>query len=186
MNLSNRRIPERLETPRLIIARNKPEQAEALFEAASESIPTVFPFLPWCHPGYEMSETTDWLKYAYNQWDTGRSYGFGIYEKPGGEFIGGCGVNRFDEHPTMNLGYWIRSSAVGKGYATEATQALVKFGFEHLHLIRIEIIMSVHNIASKRVAERAGAVFEGTMKNRLLLHGKAHDAHLYALTAENS
>jgi len=53
------------------------------------------------------------------------------------------------------------------------------FGKKELH--RIEIIMSVENIASQRVAEKAGAVREGILRQRLLLNGRRHDAVMFAV-----
>ncbi|HKI74195.1 MAG TPA: GNAT family protein, partial [Pseudomonadales bacterium] len=67
---------------------------------------------------------------------------------------------------------------------TEATVALAQFGFDYLRLLRIEIVMSVRNTASRRVAEKAGGQFEGILANRLYLHGEAHDARLYSLTPD--
>lgn len=105
-----------------------------------------------------------------------------IRDKQTDELMGGCGLNRIDEHPTMNLGYWIKTTASGRGVATEACRGLIQFGFQHLGLLRIEILMSVVNHGSRRVAEKSGARFEGLLSNRLFLHGVAHDARLYALT----
>jgi len=84
----------------------------------------------------------------------------------------------------MNLGYWVKTPASGRGIATEATVALAQFGFDYLRLLRIEIVMSVRNTASRRVAEKAGGQFEGILANRLYLHGEAHDARLYSLTPD--
>jgi RimJ/RimL family protein N-acetyltransferase len=50
-----------------------------------------------------------------------------------------------------------------------------------LGLERVEILTAVENEASRRVAERAGATLEGTVRHRFLLHGVYHDAHLYSL-----
>jgi ribosomal-protein-serine acetyltransferase len=86
-----------------------------------------------------------------------------------------------DDHPTANLGYWIRSGETGNGLATEATLGLANFAFRELGLLRLEIIMSTQKTGSRRVALNAGAHFEGTLRNRLLLHGQCHNAYLYSL-----
>jgi len=49
------------------------------------------------------------------------------------------------------------------------------------NLIRLEILIAVGNIASQRVAEKAGAVREGTLRKRLLLHDEPHDAVMFSL-----
>jgi RimJ/RimL family protein N-acetyltransferase len=48
-------------------------------------------------------------------------------------------------------------------------------------LNRIEILVAVDNLASQRVAAKVGAVREGILRNRLLLHGKIHDAVMFSL-----
>ena len=182
MNLVNKKPPASFETERLVIQKHEPADAEQLFEAARESITEVFPFLPWCHPNYKINESRFWLAHVAGQWKTSDVHAFAIRNKLTGKFLGGCGLNNIDANPVANLGYWVRSSEIGKGYATEATKSLIEYGFSHLGLLRIEIIMSVKNLASKLVAENAGGCFEGTLKNRLLLHREAHDAYLYAVT----
>ena len=81
----------------------------------------------------------------------------------------------------VNLGYWVRSSRVKHGIATAAALLLADFGFKELKLNRIEILAAVENHASQRVAAKAGAMREGILRNRLLLHGKIHDAVIFSL-----
>ena len=60
-----------------------------------------------------------------------------------------------------------------------------RFGFEELGLHRIEIVAAVENIASQRVAEKAGAVREGVLRKRLLIRGESQDAVLFSLLPED-
>lgn len=184
INLARARgLPISFETERLYIRRYVLADAKNLYEAARESIPDVFPFLPWCHPNYAIDDSRAWIRSVEPDWKAGSSFSFAIYDgRDRTRLLGGCGLSRLDEHPLMNLGYWVRSSETGKGIATEATRGLAGFAIRHLGLARVEIIMSVHNTASQRVAERAGAVFEGRLANRLQLHGQLHDAFVYSLT----
>jgi len=178
-------IPLHFMTPRFMIRRYMLEDDQALFEAATESINEVYPFLPWCHPDYSMEDSRGWLRTIASSWKDKQSYAFAITDRATGRFLGGCGLNSLDENPVANLGYWIRSSEVNKGIASESTRGLLKFGFGHLGLIRIEIMMSTRNPASQKVAMRANAKLEGTLRNRLQLHGENHDALLYSLVPED-
>lgn len=184
MNLTTP-IPLAFETERFLIRRYETSDENVLFQAARESIAQVFEFLPWCHPDYQRRDSTDWLETITPNWKDGSAYSFGIFSKDDGEFHGGCGVNQIDKHPIANLGYWIKTPSTGKGIATEATIALARFCIQKIGLQRIEIIMSVQNGASKAVAISAGAQYEGRARNRLLLHGKLHDAYLYSITPED-
>lgn len=178
-------VPLEFSTPRFLIRRYRLEDDEALFEAAIESIDQVYPFLPWCHPGYSIEDSRDWLRAIKPGWVDKQSYAFAITDATDGHFLGGCGLNCIDENPVANLGYWVRTSEANKGIASEATMALLNFGFEHLGLIRIEIMMSTRNLASQKVAINAGANLEGRLRNRLQLHGENHDALLYSLVPDD-
>lgn len=178
-------IPHSFATQRFNIRRYELDDDTMLFEAARESINQVHPYLPWCHPDYSIEDSRSWLLTIKPEWDDEKAYGFAILDIETGRFLGGCGLNSIDAEPIANLGYWIRSSEVGKGVASEATIGLLQFGFEYLDLLRIEIIMSTQNEASKKVAVNAGAVFEGTLRNRLHLHGVNHDAFLYSLIPDD-
>ncbi|HEX9142703.1 MAG TPA: GNAT family protein, partial [Candidatus Binatia bacterium] len=92
-------------------------------------------------------------------------------------FLGGCGLNQIEEeNHRANLGYWVRSSAIGRGVATAAVRQLVQWAFNNTSLVRLEVVVSTQNAASLRVAEKSGASSEGVLKKRLLLHGIWHDA----------
>ncbi|PYS40243.1 MAG: N-acetyltransferase, partial [Acidobacteria bacterium] len=113
-------------------------------------------------------------------------YSFGIFDKDSGRFLGGVGLNFFNRvHQMANLGYWVRTSAVGRGVATRATRLVARLGFAQLGLQRIEIIAAVDNLASQRVAEKAGAVREGLARKRLLVRGEPQDAFVFSLLPED-
>jgi ribosomal-protein-serine acetyltransferase len=175
-------IPLSFTTERLLIRRYRQSDEGFLYDAARTSITEVFKFLPWCHPDYARDDARQWLESVESNWRDASAYSFAIFSLDGTEFHGGCGITSIDEHPIGNLGYWIKTNSTGKGIATEATRGLANFGIDEIRLQRIEIIMATHNEASKKVAEGAGASFEGTLRNRLLLHGKRHDAHVYSIT----
>ena len=159
----------------------EPEDAQALWEAARESVRDVFPWLPWCHPDYSMAEAVEWIRSRAPLAAEGREYTFAIVGTDG-RFLGGCGVNQINRlHRFGNLGYWVRTSATGHGVATEAVRQVAEFAFRTADLVRLEIVCAVGNDASQRVAERAGAVREGILRHRLLVHGQPVDAVMYSL-----
>jgi RimJ/RimL family protein N-acetyltransferase len=164
----------------ITISRYRTGDAEDIFAAASESIAEIHPWLPWCHPGYEIAETHAWLASTIADWNAGKSFEFTI-RTANGAHVGGGGINSLhDAHPLANLGYWIRTSQTRKGYATRATRLLAEFALRDLALQRVEIVAAVGNLASQRVAEKSGATREGVLRNRLVLHDVPHDAVMYS------
>lgn len=157
------------------------EDIPELFEAISVSIERVYPWLPFAHPNYTIAETEAWLKTRPQRWNEGKEFGFSIRDCQS-RIVGGCGIGITSQSWCGNLGYWLRTGFTGKGYATAATKLLAIFGLQQLHLKRIEIVVSVENVSSQKVAERAGAYKEGISRNRLLIHGNLHDAVIYSFT----
>ena len=153
-----------------------------LCEAARESSPEVSVWLPWCHSGYSMEESLEWILRSGKRWDEKREFHFGIFDSQTGAFVGGVGLNELKpEHRLANLGYWVRTAWTGRGVATAAASLAAEFGFEELLLDRIEILAALGNKPSQQVARKLGAHKEGILRNRLVIHGRAHDAVVFSL-----
>ena len=91
-------------------------------------------------------------------------YGYGLFSvilKETGELIGDCGLERMDVggQTVTELGYDFRSDTWNRGYATEAASAVRDYAFEILRLPELISLIRVGNLASKRVAEKAGMTF---------------------------
>ena len=95
------------------------------------------------------------------------------------KITGLSGVDR--EHRAANLGFWIRSSGTNRGVATIATRLVAAYGFAALDLNRIELVIAVQNAASRRVAVKAGALEEGTLRQRLVIDGRPTDCVSYSI-----
>lgn len=75
------------------------------------------------------------------------------------QYLGWCGLNRIGED--IDLGYRFFQSVWGRGYATEAAQACISFGFGQLGISRIIARALPENIASWKVLEKVGMNFAG-------------------------
>jgi ribosomal-protein-serine acetyltransferase len=179
--------PNKELTDGIIIVRvYREEDASALYEAARESIAEVSVWLPWCHENYTIEESREFVDSRAQAARSDEWYSFAAFEKDSGRFLGGVGLNFFNRvHQMANLGYWVRTTAAGRGVATTATRLVARFGFTQLGLHRIEILAAVDNIASQRVAEKVGAVREGVLRKRLLIRGESQDAVLFSLLPED-
>lgn len=156
------------------------DDVAALYESAIESRAELAPWMPWCHSEYAIDESRSWVELQVANFAEGNEYNFVVVSSDD-RFLGGCGLNLFDRaNRRANLGYWLRTSATGNGYATEAVRQLAWWAFESTDFERLEIVVAEGNVASQRVAERAGAVREGVLRARLFLYGVAHDAVVYS------
>jgi RimJ/RimL family protein N-acetyltransferase len=178
-------VIDTLQNELVILRRCVSEDADGLFKAIRESTEELSPWLAWCHPDYQLSETQQWISQQMEFWDQGKEYSFTIRNQRE-HLVGCCGLNHLKpEDKVANLGYWVRSGNTGKGYATAATELLARFAFDQLDARRVEIVAAVGNIPSQRVAERAGAKREGVLRNRLFLQEKSHDGIMYSLVPED-
>jgi ribosomal-protein-serine acetyltransferase len=156
------------------------DDAEQIFNAVRESLPDLIPWMPWCHSRYSLNESRSWLEIQVPSFQERTNFEFAIVAGDG-SYLGGCGLNQIDRlNLRANLGYWVRSGATRHGVATAAVQLLRNWGFQNTDLIRFEIVIAAENGASRRVAEKAGATREGVARDRLLLHGAAHDATIFS------
>jgi len=160
----------------------QPEDADALYVAAGESIESVGRWLPWCREGYARQDSVAWIAHTQACWQLEELFAFAIVDESDGSVAGGVGLNQFNrQHRSANLGYWVRQSRQGFGIAPRAVPAVARFGFESLKLVRVEIVAAVDNLPSRRCAEKAGARFEGIGRQRLLIGESAIDAAVYSL-----
>lgn len=175
-------VPPPLSDGQLVLQAWRDADAVELHAAVRESVASVGRWLPWCRADYGMEQARAWTAHCAEAWRTGEQFAFVVRDAATGELLGGCGLNQLNPaHRSANLGYWVRRSRQGTGVAVAAARLVARFGFAELGLIRIEIVALPDNRASRRVAEKLGAGFEGMARQRLWAWDQAHDAAVYAL-----
>jgi RimJ/RimL family protein N-acetyltransferase len=179
-------LPAQLESARLVLRAPRAGDGAVVNEAVVETFELLHPWVPWAQklPSVEESELacrqmavrvaqrTDWPLLIFE-----RAADAGC-----GRFIGGTGLHRFDWNvPRFEVGYWCRRADQGRGFVTEAVQALTRFAFDALRARRVEIRMSSANARSRAVAERCGFTLEGVLRqDSLSPQGQPRDTMVYA------
>jgi RimJ/RimL family protein N-acetyltransferase len=107
---------------------------------------------------------------------------WGIATRTENRIIGTCTLTSFSlEHRRAEVGFALGRASWGRGYASEALHALLRYAFESLDLRRLEADVDPRNSRSIRVLERLGFRREGLQRQRYLINGEAQDAVLYGL-----
>jgi ribosomal-protein-serine acetyltransferase len=153
-----------------------------LYAAVHESLAQLNPWMSWATEAYSRDTARDFITITRAEWSRGSLYAFAIADTHTNQLVGGCGLSHI--HPIYkfcNLGYWVRTSRHGTGIAGRAAQLAARFAFEKANIIRAEIVIAVGNDASKRVAEKVGAHYEGILLNRMTVREKIYDAHMFSL-----
>ncbi len=145
-----------LETPRLVLRRFTPQDADNVWELDSD--PEVMRLLNGGQPTpYDVVRDTDIPRFlAYHEKHAGLGY-WAVEEKETKAFVGRFFLKIDRSDPTsLELGYRLKRSVWGKGYATEGARALVHMAFAELGAPRMTAYTTRENRVSWRVMEKAG------------------------------
>ena len=116
--------------------------------------------MTWDGSTRTLEETCERLAGYIELW---REHGFGpwaVVDKASGELLGHAGLQPLEETGEVELAYYLGRSGWGRGLATEAADAAVRFGFERVRLGRIVAVVRPENSASQRVLEKIGFAYD--------------------------
>lgn len=184
-------IPETIPCDRVVLRCPKPGDGVLLYEAVAESIAALRKYIasvPWAaaEPSVESSEI--YCRTAYSNFIARKDMPYLIIERDSLALVGCVGLHRPNwETPKFEVGYWCRTAMSGRGYVTEAVQALARFAEAHLSAARVELLTDAENLKSRAVAERAGFKLEGLLRNeRRAADGSLRSTCIYARTASTA
>jgi RimJ/RimL family protein N-acetyltransferase len=109
---------------------------------------------------------------------------YAIADAASDELLGVIGL-AVQEHGRGHFGYWVGAEARGRGVATRALRLLTRWAAAELRLARLELIVDPENVASIRVAEKAGFRREGLLRSYIELRGARRDVYMYGLLPQD-
>ncbi len=169
-----------LQTARLVLRPFTPGDAADLYAYAQD--PQVGPMAGWL-PHTSLEESRGVVAYFMRSGDV-----WAVVEKASGRVIGSIGLHtdrKRDVENTRMLGYALGARHWGRGYATEAARAALRFAFEELGCQLVSVYHYPHNARSRRVIQKLGFVAEGTLRRASALPGgQATDDVCYSMTRE--
>lgn len=170
-----------IETDRLILRSFRREDAREVARLAGDrDIAATTLNIP--HP-YEESAAIEWIS-MHTAWAaTGECYVFAVERRDDPGPIGSVALDVNREHERAELGYWIGRPYWNCGYATEAAQAVVRFGFDELGIHRIAANHFGGNDASGSVLLKAGFTYEGCLRGCAKKWDRQVDLHYYSVLA---
>lgn len=123
-------------------------------------------FMPWSHAAPTREEEHTLVTRFQSDYFAGREYVMGMFGASG-EVLGGIGL-----HPrvalnrrALEVGYWCHSDHAGRGWTTLAVRVLIALSFARFDCDRLQVMHDEANTPSRRVTEKCGFVYEGTMRN---------------------
>ena len=164
-----------LTTERLLLRPFDAADTDDLFEATKDA--EIMRWMPWA-PGQTTAQARDWcIVHAHADPDQQVNFAVVVDDR----CSGAIGLSRASWGTgRVEIGYWMAPWARRRGYAVEATRAVAAYAFQK-GLYRVELLAATGNVASQRVAERAGFTREGVLREALMVPGGRSDAVLFSL-----
>jgi [ribosomal protein S5]-alanine N-acetyltransferase len=168
-----------IETKRLILRKAVPEDAQDMLKYLSDQEVVK-------HMGLNAFQSIEDAMNEIQWYDSIREEGsgirWGIALKVNNSMIGSCGfLNIEAKHSRADVGYELSKDWWGKGIASEALEAVIQYGFVHLHLERIQALIEPENTASQKLVEAKGFHKEGLLRRYEYTNGKFDDLYMYSL-----
>ena len=145
----------RIVTPRLVLRCWDPRDAPLLKDAIDSSLDHLRPWMPWArHEPQTLAQKVELLREFRGQFDLGADSIYGIFDAGEERVLGGTGLHPRIGPGGLEIGYWIRADATGRGFATESTAALTRVAFELAGVERVEIHCAAENLASAAIPRK--------------------------------
>lgn len=169
-----------VETERLILRRFVYTDDDAMLKnfIADEKVQSMY-----SEPVYTTKEAVKGLLDKYiGSYEKEDCYRWAITEKTTGECIGQIAYFLVDsKNHFAEIEYCIGAAFQCRGYATEATKAVIAYGFERIHLHKVQICTKTINQPSRRVIEKCGFTFEGTLRDYFCMDGTYVGRHYFSM-----
>jgi len=135
------------------LRRYREDDLDAVFQAVTESLDHLRPWMPWA-ADYSRQSAAGFLAKSARDWADGAEYNYAIIT--GGALAGGCGLMARIGPGGLEIGYWVHRACTRRGLATAASAALVEQAFLLPRVDRVEIVHDELNVASGGVPRKLG------------------------------
>lgn len=136
------------------------------------------------HP-YEDGMAEQWIESLEPGFDAGTSAAFAVIHTDTDDLVGAVSLKFDRDANTAEVGYWIGRPYWRNGYATEATIAMLEYGFDVANVDKISAGHFARNPASGRVMAKAGMNYEGTQLEAVEKWGQPEDLVWYFATRKD-
>ena len=172
--------PPVLHTKRLTLRRMERGDYSDMFDYARHE--EITRYLLW-NPHPDKEYTLRYLSFVQNKYRQGEFFDWAVVFS--GHMIGTCGFTAIDElNLCGEIGYVISPRYQNYGIATEAVMRVIDFAFVNLGLNRLECRYMIGNDASRRVMEKAGMTYEGTLRKAMYVKGRFVDVGICSILRE--
>jgi RimJ/RimL family protein N-acetyltransferase len=178
-------LPDAYVTARLAVRCVMPGDGAKVYEALIDSLDALRQFpasLPWALEAPSVDRSEAFCREGFANFVSRRDFRFLILLRGTDTVVGCCGLHHPDwSVPAVDIGWWGRTSQLGRGLVSEAVTGLIDFAFAHLRVCRVAAFVDDLNDKSARVCERVGMKLEGILSHeRADPDGTLRNTRVYA------
>lgn len=157
----------RVETDRLVLRCWSPEDAPRLRTALDVCDGHLRPMIPFMKDEPRtLQQTAQWLRGHRAAFDLDQMYRYAVFDANEQNLLGENMLLSRVGPGAFEIGYWTHKDAIGKGFASESSCAMIRVAFEIEKVERVEIVCSPENSASASIPAKLGFKHEATLKRR--------------------
>lgn len=158
-------FPAEIRTPRLVLRRPEPSDAEEQAAAVNASLPELQAWMSWAQQGQTAEQARENIEWSATEAEADREYNWVIRDAATARLLGRLGIFAIDRRvPKGEIGYWLATAETGQGIMREAVQAVVDTALE-AGFRRIEIRCDANNRRSAAVAEALGFTLDARLRH---------------------
>ena len=174
-----------IETDRLLLRKFAYEDAGSMLNnwVADDSVQHMYG-----EPSYKTIDAVNSLLDKYiGGYNDDHYFRWAVIEKESGECIGQIAYFLVDKNNHFGeIEYCIGKAFQGRGYASEATRAVIDYGFDRIGFHKVQICVRPSNISSRRVIEKCGFEYEGSLRDYFYMDGKYEDRMYFSIIRKDS
>jgi ribosomal-protein-alanine N-acetyltransferase len=174
------KMPEPIETERLVLRKPRIEDASAIFAGWTQD-KEVTRYLTW-RPHQTIEQTEQFVQSCLSAWEHETRFPYMITLKVSDQVIGM--IDPRIEGSKVGIGYGAARAHWGRGYVPEATQAIIEWALQQPSIYRVYATTDVENVASQRVLEKVGMQCEGILRKYIIhpnISAVPRDSYMYAI-----
>ena len=130
---------------------------------------------------YTIDYAYTWMEKHEENYNLDKLYEFAITDKESGELYGAIALSNNKSFQNGELAYWVGEEYWGRGYATEASKAMLDFAFNIKGYHKVFARYFASNPASGKVMDKLGMVKEGILKDHIKKDDRFEDMVYYGI-----
>lgn len=181
--------PERFETDEFVLRSYLPGDGPAMQDATNSSYEHLKTFMPWACDDQTSEEAEQLVRQFRGRWLLSQEFVVALFSRDESQLLGGGGFHLREGSlatKSAEIGMWIRASSAGHGVGTSFLTALIEWGFTAWPWERLSWRCDSRNLASIRIAEKAGMQAEGVLRShKFAPSGERRDTSCFAILRDS-